>query len=71
MKFWLSGGIICFTCSAFDDEDDGYKQKCASLEANKKWMLISNSEADYYGDKVPYGLDYKTARMLVYRILPL
>lgn len=67
---YFSGGIICFTCPVFDNEEDGYKEKCASLEKNGKWKLISNTEADYYGDKSPYGLDYKTTRMLVYRILP-
>ena len=69
INLYLLGGFICFTCPVFNREENGYKEKCSSLEENKKWKLISNLEADYYGDKIPCGRGYKSCRMLVYKIL--
>ena len=70
MNLFLSGGIMCFTCPVFDKEESGYKEKCESLEKEGKWTLVSNKEAEYYGDKAPKGRAYKTCRMLtVYKKL--
>ena len=61
---------MCFTCPVFNKEESGYKGKCESLEKEGKWTLVSNKEAEYYGDKAPKGRAYKTCPMLtVYKKL--
>ncbi|KAL9984572.1 hypothetical protein ACROYT_G006882 [Oculina patagonica] len=70
---WIKpGGIICFNCrsDAYETEEYGYKDKFESLEKQKRWKLISNSDSDYYGENPhPEGRSLR-ARVLVYRILP-
>lgn len=70
---WIKpGGIICFTCrsDAYESEEYSYKDKFESLEIQRRWESISNSESDYYGDHPPPERRSLRARLLVYRILP-
>ncbi|KAL9984570.1 hypothetical protein ACROYT_G006880 [Oculina patagonica] len=69
---WIRpGGIICFNCRSdgYETEEYGFKDKFESLEKQKRWKLISNTDCDYYGDR-PHPEGSFRGRLLVYGILP-
>ena len=71
VQILFTAGIICFTCrsDACESEEYSYKDKFESLEIQRRWELISNSDSDNYGDQPHPERRSLRARMLVYRIL--